>query len=142
MEIGLAIVIGGGIGVVIGLLFGGNRFLGAAFEPYLAALAATPKIVVLPILYLMLGIGTAPKVAIGAFACLVPVALSTAAGMRQVSPVLVRVGTSFDLSQWQMVLVIYLPLVNRLGRNRKRAAVDRVPAVARHGDAVGLSPRA
>ena len=109
VEIGLAMVIGGGIGLVVGLLLGANRFLGAAFEPYLAALAATPKIIILPILYLLFGVGMAPKVAIGAFACFVPVALSAASGMRQMSPVLVRVGRSLDLSPWQMAHKIYLP---------------------------------
>ena len=96
-------------GLLLGLLLGGNRFLGEAFEPYLAALAATPKIIVLPIVYLMLGVGPASKIAIGAVACFVPIALSVASGMRQISPVLVRVGKSLDLSRWQMVHKIYLP---------------------------------
>ena len=109
MEIGVAFAIGGGAGLLFGLLLGGNRFLGAAFEPYLAALAATPKIIILPIVYLMFGVGPASKIAIGAFACFVPVALSAASGMRQINPVLVRVGRSLDLSRWQMVHKIYLP---------------------------------
>jgi NitT/TauT family transport system permease protein len=109
MEIGFAFAMGGGAGILIGLLLGGNRFLGAAFEPYLAALAATPKIIILPIVYLMFGIGPASKIAIGAFACFVPVALSAASGMRQINPVLVRVGRSLDLSRWQMLHKIYLP---------------------------------
>jgi len=109
VEIGFAIAIGGGAGLLVGLLLGGNRFLGAALEPYLAAFAATPKIIILPIIYLMFGVGPASKIAIGAFACFVPVALSAASGMRQISPVLVRVGRSLDLSRWQMVHKIYLP---------------------------------
>ena len=66
IEIGSAIAIGGGPALLVGLVLGGNRFLGAAFEPYLAALAATPKIIVLPIVYFMLGVGPASKIAIGA----------------------------------------------------------------------------
>lgn len=108
-EIALALAFGGGAGLLAGLLLGGNRFLGAAFEPQLAALAATPKIILLPILYLLFGIGPASKVAIGAFACFVPVTLSVASGMRQISPVLVRVGRSLDLTGWQMFQKIYLP---------------------------------
>jgi ABC-type nitrate/sulfonate/bicarbonate transport system permease component len=109
LEIGLAVGFGAVTGVLVGLLLGANRFLGAAFEPQLAALAATPKIILLPILYLMFGVGPASKVAIGALACFVPVALSTASGMRQISPVLVWVGRSLDLSWWQMTHKIYLP---------------------------------
>ena len=109
LEIGLAVGFGAVTGLLVGLLLGGNRFLGAAFEPQLAALAAIPKIILLPILYLMFGIGPASKIAIGAFACFVPVALSTASGMRQISPVLVWVGRSLGLSWWQMTYKIYLP---------------------------------
>lgn len=108
-EVGFAVAIGGAIGLLIGILLGSRRFLAAAFEPYLTALAAMPKIVILPILYLMVGIGPPSKIAIGAFACFVPLALSTASGLRQIDPVLMRVGKSFDLSRWQMAQKIYLP---------------------------------
>jgi ABC-type nitrate/sulfonate/bicarbonate transport system permease component len=109
MEIGAAILIGGGAGLATGLVLGGNRFLGAMFRPYLLGLASTPKIILLPILYLMLGIGPASKIAVGSFACFVPVTLSVAAGMTEISPVLLRVGRSFDLRWWQMAKKIYLP---------------------------------
>lgn len=42
-------------------------------------------------------------------ALLFPVAINTAASVRQVNPVLVRVGRSFRLSRWQMATRIYLP---------------------------------
>jgi ABC-type nitrate/sulfonate/bicarbonate transport system permease component len=56
--------IGGGIGLVIGLLLGSNRFLGDAFEPISPRLR-TPKIIILPIVYLMFGVGPTSKVAMG-----------------------------------------------------------------------------
>jgi len=116
IEIGSAIVIGGCAGMLGGLVLGVSRFLGAAFEPYLAALAATPKIIVLPIVYLMFGVGPGSKIAISAFACFVPVALSVASGIRQIRPVLVQVGRILGLSRRQMVLKIYLPaLVQPIG---------------------------
>jgi ABC-type nitrate/sulfonate/bicarbonate transport system permease component len=116
VEIASAIVIGGCAGMLVGLVLGASRFLGTAFEPYLAALAATPKIIVLPIVYLMFGVGPGSKIAISAFACFVPVALSVASGVRQIRPVLVQVGRSLGLSRGQMALKIYLPaLVNSIG---------------------------
>ena len=45
----------------------------------------------------------------GAISCFFPIALSTAAGMRQIDPVLIRVGRSFRLNAWQMATKIYLP---------------------------------
>lgn len=108
-EIGAAIAIGGAAALIVGIALGAHRSLGAAFEPYLTALAPTPKIVILPILYLLVGVGLPSTIAIGAFACFVPLAISTLSGMRQIDPVLVRVGRSFDLSWGQMAGKIYLP---------------------------------
>ena len=45
----------------------------------------------------------------GALSCFFPIAISVAAGMRQIEPVLLRVGRSFRASQWQMLTRIYLP---------------------------------
>jgi ABC-type nitrate/sulfonate/bicarbonate transport system permease component len=108
-EIGLALLIGGSSGLVVGLVLGGSRFLGKAFEPYLYYLGPTPKIIFFPIMIMWFGVGPASKVALGSLSCFFPIALSVAAGMRQIDPVLIRVGRSFRLKSWQMAAKIYLP---------------------------------
>jgi ABC-type nitrate/sulfonate/bicarbonate transport system permease component len=108
-EIGAALAIGGGSGLVIGLVLGANRFLSKAFEPYLYYLGPTPKIIFLPICIMWFGVETPSKIALGTFSCFFPIALSVAAGMRQIDLVLIRVGQSFRASTMQMVLKIYLP---------------------------------
>ena len=45
----------------------------------------------------------------GALSCFFPIALSAAAGMRQIDQVLIRVGRSFRANAWQMATKIYLP---------------------------------
>ena len=90
-------------------MLGANRFLGRAFEPYLYYLGPTPKIIFLPVMIMWVGVGPASKVAMGALSCFFPIALSVAAGMRQINPVLIRVGRSFRARPWQMALKIYLP---------------------------------
>jgi len=110
-ETGAALVIGGAAGVLAGLLLGGNRFLGRAFEPYLHYLGPTPKIIFFPILLMWFGVGGGSKIAMGAISCFFPIALSTAVGMRQIEPVLVRVGRSFRASFVQMLVKIYLPAI-------------------------------
>jgi ABC-type nitrate/sulfonate/bicarbonate transport system permease component len=72
-------------------------------------LASTPKVILLPIIYLMFGIGPASKIVVGSIACFMPMAISTAAGMRQINPALIRVGRSFNLTRPQMIQKIYLP---------------------------------
>jgi ABC-type nitrate/sulfonate/bicarbonate transport system permease component len=108
-EVAASLVIGGIAGVAVGLVLGGNRFLGRAFEPYLHYLGPTPKIIFFPIMIMWFGVGGGSKIAMGALSCFFPVALSTAVGMRQIEPVLVRVGQSFRASTLQMVAKIYLP---------------------------------
>jgi ABC-type nitrate/sulfonate/bicarbonate transport system permease component len=108
-EIGIALLIGGFSGLLVGLLLGANRFLSKAFEPYLYYLGPTPKIIFLPIAIMWFGLETPSKIAIGTLSCFFPIALSVAAGMRQIDRVLIRVGKSFRAGTLQMVLKIYLP---------------------------------
>jgi ABC-type nitrate/sulfonate/bicarbonate transport system permease component len=108
-EIAAALAIGGGGGIVVGLLLGGNRFLSRAFETYLYYLGPTPKIIFFPVMIMWFGVGSGSKVALGALSCFFPVALSVAAGMRQIDKVLIRVGRSFRADTRQMITKIYLP---------------------------------
>jgi NitT/TauT family transport system permease protein len=108
-EIAAALAIGGLSGLAVGIALGGSRFLGRAFEPYLYYLGPTPKIIFFPIMIMWFGVGPGSKVAMGTLSCFFPVALSAAAGMRAIDPVLVRVGRSFRAGLWQMVTKIYLP---------------------------------
>ena len=108
-EVAVSVLIGGGLGLIAGLVIGISAFLGRAFEPILHYLAPTPKIVFLPVVMLLAGVGPGSKVALGALSCFFPMALSIAVGVRGVDPVLLRVGRSFRLNAWQLVCKIYLP---------------------------------
>jgi ABC-type nitrate/sulfonate/bicarbonate transport system permease component len=108
-EVAAALAIGGVAGVITGLIIGANRFIAAAFEPYLYYLGPTPKIIFFPVLIMWFGIYAGSKIAMGAVSCFFPIALNVAAGMRQIDPVLIRVGKSFRANPWQMTLKIYLP---------------------------------
>jgi ABC-type nitrate/sulfonate/bicarbonate transport system permease component len=55
------------------------------------------------------GVGPGSKIAMGTISCFFPIALSTAAGLRQIDRVLIRVGRSFRANAWQMATKIYLP---------------------------------
>src|SRR6185312_3755627 len=108
-EIGTALAIGGISGLAVGILLGANRFLARAFEPYLYYLGPTPKIIFFPVMIMWFGLGSPSKIALGTLSCFFPVALSVAAGMRQIDNVQIRVGRSFRATTWQMVTKIYLP---------------------------------
>lgn len=96
-------------GMAAGIALGIKRFVDQAATPYIQALAATPKLVFLPILMLLFGVGSGSKIGMGAVSSFFPVAVAAAAGMHDVNPVLVRVARSFHASTWHIVRKVYLP---------------------------------
>lgn len=109
VEVGVALAIGGGLGLLCGLALGGSRFLSRSYERGLYYLGPTPKIIFFPVMIMWFGVGSGSKIAMGAVSCFFPIALSTAAGMREIDAVLIRVGRSFRASPRQMIAKIYLP---------------------------------
>ena len=102
-------IVGSSIAIALGIAMGVNPLLRKALEPYLNAIGSTPKIIFLPILFLIFGTGIDSKMAKGALSAFFPVVFSTALGMILINPVLLRVGKSFNLSGWQMAIKIYIP---------------------------------
>ena len=94
-------------------MLGSSRLLRRAYEPMLYYLGPCPKIIFFPVMIMWFGIGPGSKIAMGAISCFFPIALSTAAGMRQIDKVLIRVGRSFRANAWQMAMKIYLPAMRR-----------------------------
>lgn len=109
MEIISGFLIATFAGVICGVALGSRRFAAQVADPYLSSLATTPKIIFLPVVMLMFGIGPESKVALGALSGFFPIALSTMAGTLTVRPVLINVGKVFNLSRRQMLTKIYLP---------------------------------
>lgn len=108
-EIGFALVLGGTAGLLVGLAIGSRPLFGRTTEPLIHYLGPTPKIIFFPLLIMMFGIGSGSKIAMGTISTFFPIALSVAAGMREIDPVLIRVGRSFRASPLQMTTKIYLP---------------------------------
>jgi ABC-type nitrate/sulfonate/bicarbonate transport system permease component len=113
VEAALALAIGGLSGFAVGLLLGASRFLASAYEPFVYYLGPTPKIIFFPVMIMWFGVGAGSKVAMGALSCFFPIAISVAAGMREVDAVLIRVGRSFRATPLQLLTTIYLPAMRR-----------------------------
>lgn len=108
-EIGAGFVVATAAGILAGIVIGARPWLREALGPYLDGIATAPKIVFFPIAILLFGVGPASKAALGALSAFFPVALTVAAAVRHIDPVLVRVGRSFNASRSQMVTKVYLP---------------------------------
>lgn len=101
--------VGSLMAIALGISMGVNETLRKALEPYLNAIGSTPKIIFLPILFLIFGTGIESKMAKGALSAFFPVVFTTALGMALINPVLIKVGRSFNLSKWQMVTKVFMP---------------------------------
>jgi NitT/TauT family transport system permease protein len=77
-------LIGAAAGVVIGYVLGRAPFVAAVFQPYIRALAAVPKIALVPLLVLVFGIGVQAETANVVLMVFIMVVFSTFSGVAAV----------------------------------------------------------
>jgi ABC-type nitrate/sulfonate/bicarbonate transport system permease component len=97
------------VGITLGILMGWYRRLNAALEPFVTALYATPRIALLPLIVIWLGIGQGSKMAIIFLGAIFPVLVNTITGVRTVDRDFVRVARSFCANDWQLFRTVVLP---------------------------------
>ena len=103
----LALAIAGGL--AIGFTLELSRLASEVFEPMLVAIYSIPKITLYPILLLAFGLGISAKVAFGTLHGIIPIALFTINGVRNVKPVLIKSARTLGLSPFATVREIVLP---------------------------------
>jgi len=105
--VGYAVAIG--IGIPLGILFGWYRRLNAVFDPFVSALYATPRVALLPLLILWLGIGIKSKMAVVFLGAFFPVLVNTLAGVRTIDEQLLKCARSFAATDRQIFATLALP---------------------------------
>ena len=98
-----------GLGVPIGLAIGWYRRVGFMFDPWLNFFNALPRIALLPLLVLWLGLGTEMKIAAVSLGAFFSIVVPTAQGVKTVDRNLLDVGRSMDASQGRIFTSIVLP---------------------------------
>jgi NitT/TauT family transport system permease protein len=108
-----ALFVGMVIAIPIGILFGFGlarfRLLELAFLPYINAIYATPRIALIPILVLWLGIDFWLRVTIVALGAVFPVIVNSYSGAKHVDQELLDTGRAFMASERQLLRTIVLP---------------------------------
>jgi NitT/TauT family transport system permease protein len=99
------------IAVPFGLLTGWFRPLHYLFEPWLAAFNATPRLALLPLVVLWVGLGFWSKAVIVFLGVFFPVAINTFQGVRTVDSHLYDVSRSFGASTYRRIMSVVLPSV-------------------------------
>lgn len=106
---------GAAAGLITGLVAGTSSLADRAAMPIVNALYPIPKIALLPLFILWLGIGELSKVTIIAMGVFFPIAMNTYSGVKNVDPLLIRVAVSFRagwlFTMRHVVLPYALPMI-------------------------------
>jgi len=109
VRIGYGWVIGTLFGVAFGLMIGLFTVSRAVGLPLVAALFPIPKIALLPLLILWLGIGEGSKVATIALSVFFPTVIATFSGVDSVPRNLIRMAQSFNVPLWRIIWQVLVP---------------------------------
>jgi NitT/TauT family transport system permease protein len=99
------------LGVGTGLLIGGVRYLHDVLNPFLVALYALPKILILPWILLAFGLGLTPAIVYGVLQGFFPICLLVAGGVRDIDRMPLHVARSMGATPWQLYTKVILPAV-------------------------------
>lgn len=105
LGFGLACLVGVGLGMLLGMV----HWLEEAVRPLVEFMRATPGVAILPVMMLLLGLGSTMKVSMIALVATWPILLNTIDGVRSVEPVLLQVSRTYRLSPMDRVRFMILP---------------------------------
>jgi ABC-type nitrate/sulfonate/bicarbonate transport system permease component len=108
-ELAAAFAFSVSLGVTMGYFISRSAYLIRVFEPLFAGIYAIPIILFLPLYVLVLGLGPASKIALGATISFFPIVLSTIVGFGHVEPVSVTAARSMGANNFQMFRHVLLP---------------------------------
>lgn len=96
-------------GITLGLLIGRFELMRSLLDPYIEAIYATPRVVLVPLTIVWFGIGFSARAFLVFVGTFVPILINTAAGVRNTDPALLEVGHSFSANGRDMFRHIILP---------------------------------
>lgn len=97
------------VGLVAGVVLGRRNVLARLVEPYIDAIYATPRVVIVPLVIIWFGVGYEGRVFLIWLGTVIPIILNTAIGVRQARPDLEEVAHSFGASERQLVRHVIVP---------------------------------
>jgi ABC-type nitrate/sulfonate/bicarbonate transport system permease component len=97
------------VGLVVGILLGRRWTLARLLEPYIDAVYATPRVVIVPLVIIWFGVGYVGRVFLIWLGTVIPIILNTAIGVRNARPDLVEVARSMGASERDLVRHVIVP---------------------------------
>lgn len=105
--LGLSVLVGGTLGILSGWYRPFEEFL----QPIIISINSIPQLALIPILILIFGIGTFPKILLVMLSCVVVMLMNTATGVKSVDPQLMRMSRSFKANEAQIIRTVVVPFV-------------------------------
>ena len=102
-------VAGSVFGLVLGVILGLNPVVARVLDPYLVGLYSLPRVALVPLFVLWLGIGFEMKVAFTALLVFFPIFMNTLSGIRAVDADLIDVIKVMGASRWNAVSKVFIP---------------------------------
>lgn len=98
-----------GVGIPVGVAMGWYQDIDAALSPFVSALYSTPRIALVPLFIIWLGIGIWSKVALVFLVTVFQILISTEAGVNAADVSLIRTARSFGAKDGQIFASVVLP---------------------------------
>jgi NitT/TauT family transport system permease protein len=123
LAIGLVLALA--VGILAGLAIGGSRWLSLLTGPYLWAFFATPRIALLPLIIVFLGLDLTTKIVMVFLSAVLPVTLSVKEGVQTVDESLLRAARSFGASRLDLFRHVVIPFTVPFIANAIRNGISR-----------------
>jgi ABC-type nitrate/sulfonate/bicarbonate transport system permease component len=95
--------------VPFGIMTGWYKRMSAIFDPFINAMNATPRVALLPLVIIWLGIGILSKVGIIFLGAVFPILINTRDGVKTTPQNLINAAKSFGASEWLTFKTVVLP---------------------------------
>jgi NitT/TauT family transport system permease protein len=102
-------VIASGLGVALGILMGRNNLAFQILDPYVTIFYNTPRVALIPLLLLWIGVGDLLKIVVVVLAAIFPVSVNTMVGVRDISAQFTEPARSMNASERQLLWKVILP---------------------------------
>jgi NitT/TauT family transport system permease protein len=96
-------------GIPFGIMVGWYKRASHIFDPFINAMNATPRVALLPLVIIWLGIGVLSKVGIIFLGAVFPILINTRDGVKTTPHNLLTAARSFGASEWMLFKTVVLP---------------------------------
>src|SRR5499426_3846854 len=97
------------VAIPLGIMVGWYKRMSYIFDPFINAMNATPRVALLPLVIIWLGIGIISKVGIIFLEAVFPILINARDGVKTTPYNLLTAARSFGASQWQIFRSVVLP---------------------------------